>query len=63
MGLLHLTTSLSRIVCRRQGGPMGSKSTLRPDVKVNVTTRYRKEVVRSGIVSLGQFDVMMTEHC
>jgi hypothetical protein len=34
-GLAHLTTSLSRIVCRGQVGPEGSKRTLRPDLQAN----------------------------
>jgi hypothetical protein len=56
-GLSHPTRSLSRIVCRGQEGPKGSKGEyLRPDfqantrsrlfLKANVTTRYKKEVVR-----------------
>jgi hypothetical protein len=65
-GLSHLTRSLSRIVCRGQECPKGIKGTLRPDFqintrprifkKANVTTRYKKTVVRNpGIVSWRQF--------
>ncbi len=56
--LSHLTRWLSRIVCRGQEGPKGSKGTLRLDLqantrprifeKANFTTRYRKEVVRKS---------------
>jgi hypothetical protein len=51
--LSHPTSSLSRIVCRGQEGLKGSKGTLGPDFldvifKSNVTTIYRKEVVRKS---------------
>jgi hypothetical protein len=46
------------LVCRGQEHPKGSKGTLRPDIqannrpriflKANVTTRYRKTVVRES---------------
>jgi hypothetical protein len=38
-GLSHLTRSLSKIVCRGQEGPNGSKGTLRPDFRVNSRPR------------------------
>jgi hypothetical protein len=54
--LSHQNRSLSRIVCRGQEGPKGSKGTLisRPIVDIyffkqaNVTARNRKEVVRKS---------------
>jgi hypothetical protein len=33
----HLNKSLSRIVCKRQEGPKGSKGTLRPDFQAKNT--------------------------
>jgi hypothetical protein len=70
-GLTHPTRSLSRIVCRGQDCPECSKGTLRPDFqantiprifyKANVTTRYRKTVVRKqGIVNFRQFRSLNT---
>ncbi len=57
-GLSHLTRSLSRMVCRGQERSKGRKGTLRPDFqantrpifffKANVTTWYRKAVVRKS---------------
>jgi hypothetical protein len=53
-GLPHQTRSLSRIVCRGQEEPKGSKDTLRPILdlyivfKKPVTKRNRKKVVRKS---------------
>ncbi len=53
----HLARSVSRIVCGGQQRPKGRKGTLRPDFQANtrpkvflanVTTRYRKTVVRKS---------------
>jgi hypothetical protein len=38
-GLAHPTRSLSRIACRGQEGPKGSKDTLRPDFQANTILR------------------------
>ncbi len=71
--LSHLTRSLSRIVCRGQEGPKGSKVTLRPNFQANTWPRiffksqFHHKIQEGGckknkVLAEDNFELMMSEY-
>jgi hypothetical protein len=74
-GLSHLTRSFSRIVCKGQEDPKGSKVTLRPDFQANIrpgsikkANFFHHKIQEGGckknqVLAEDNFELMMSEHC